>query len=113
MFKSGFEKIALDWNRVAKSGMKALKSPTVLRNAAIGAGGGAAAGAAANPEDRLGGAVKGAIGGGLLGGAGTAGFRAYKTDARFAGKMGDITKKHMAGKASRLQARAGNIYEGT
>lgn len=76
MFTNGFEKLALDWSRVAKSGMKALKSPAVIRGAAAGAGTGAIAGAVSDKDSRIGGAVKGALLGGAIGGGAAAGMRA-------------------------------------
>jgi hypothetical protein len=121
MFTNGFEKTA-SFGRAMKSVGKATLHSSVARNAAIGAATGGAAGAAADSQDRVGGAVKGALTGGILGGAGTAGYRGYKVNKRFSGSTGNITKKHMAGKADRLKAKStpqaaaalgGNIYEGT
>ena len=88
MFAKGFEKTAIDFARAAKSGMKMLKNPAVIRNAAVGAGAGAVAGAANNSEDRLGGALKGAALGGVAGGAGTMASKAFKTTNRFNSGLG-------------------------
>jgi len=88
MFTIGFEKTAIDLGRAAKSGVKMLKNPAVIRNAAVGAGAGAVAGAANNSEDRLGGALRGAVLGAGAGGIGTMAHKAYKTTNRFNSGLG-------------------------
>lgn len=57
-----------------------------LRTAAIGAGVGAAGGALANPEDRLGGAARGALLGGAAAGTAAGGARALRDTQLLAGK---------------------------
>lgn len=57
-----------------------------LRTAAIGAGVGAAGGALANPEDRLGGAARGAMLGGAVGGIGAGTARVARDAQLLAGK---------------------------
>ena len=57
-----------------------------VRTAAIGAGVGAAGGAAANPEDRVGGALRGAGVGAAVGGIGAGGARAVRDTQLLAGK---------------------------
>lgn len=57
-----------------------------LRTAAIGAGVGAVGGALANPEDRLGGATRGAVLGGAVSGAAAGGARALRDTQLLAGK---------------------------
>lgn len=57
-----------------------------MRTAAIGAGAGALTGAAANPEDRWGGAMRGATVGGAIGGAGAGVARAARDTQLLAGR---------------------------
>lgn len=85
MFAKGFEKQSMDLSRVAKSGMKMLKSPSVARAAVAGAGTGAIAGAVSDKDNRVGGAVKGALLGGALGGGAGAAMRANKANTRVTG----------------------------
>jgi len=69
---------------LAQAGHFLRQSP--LRTAAIGAGVGALAGAAANPEDRLGGARRGALLGGAVGGIGAGAARAARDTQLLAGR---------------------------
>lgn len=89
MFTHGFTKIANFMNvasRVGRSALKYAKNPTVLRNAAAGAGAGAIGGAMGAEEGHgFSGALKGAAGGALAGGVGTAGMKAWSANKRLGG----------------------------
>ena len=105
MFTKGFEKTAFNampaLQRAGQFAMKQAKNPAVIRNAAIGAGGGAIAGAANNENDRLGGGLKGAVLGGLAGGAGTIGAKGFKANQKLQGikntRMTNMYKLHGQG----------------
>lgn len=97
MFTGGFEKVAaINWGSVGRMATSALKNPTTIRNAAIGAGVGAIGGAMSNKDDRLGGALKGALGGGLMAGGATAGQRMYNMNKRLGGSFGQNLSKRVS-----------------
>lgn len=75
MFKTGFEKVALDWKGLGTQALSLAKNKTVQRNALVGAGVGGAVGAASDKDSRVGGAMKGALLGGLTGGLGTMAYK--------------------------------------
>ena len=100
------EKHAITWMDVRNASRFLGSGYRPLYSAGIGAGVGAVGGAVANPEDRLGGATRGMIGGGILGGGVGLGARlATPGLTRVTAGRDFLGKARTAGRSEKILAR--------